>query len=217
MLYEDLRQELYNAHMKLEKYGLVSYTSGNISIKVGEHVIIKPSGIPYDRLSPRDFVVVTLDGDIVEGDKKPSVDTATHLYIYKKRPNFNSIIHTHSPYASAFALLDEPLPVYSTAHADVFGVEIPLTEYAPVGSEAIGKAALNVLNKSEAVLLSHHGVLVFGKSIDEALRKAIFLEEVAKTAYLARTIGTPTKLSSEEALRLYEFHHKHYGQKKQME
>ncbi|WP_081895119.1 L-ribulose-5-phosphate 4-epimerase [Mesoaciditoga lauensis] len=213
-MFNGLKQELYSAHMKLEKYGLVSYTSGNISVKKGEYVVIKPSGIPYDELSPNDFIVVNLDGKIVEGNKKPSVDTSTHLYIYRSRPEFNTIIHTHSPYASAFALLNEAIPVYSTAHADLFGVEIPVSAYAPVGSEAIGKAALNVLNKAGVVLLSHHGVLVFGKSISESLRKAVFLEEVAKTAYLARTMGTPTFIPSEEALKLYEFHHKHYGQKK---
>ncbi len=212
-MYEELKKELYSAHIKLERYGLVAYTSGNVSVKIGKHVVIKPSGVPYDRLTVNDFVVVDLDGNIVEGDKKPSVDTATHLYIYRNKPNFNSIIHTHSPYASAFALLGEPLPVYSTSHADVFGAEIPVTKYAPVGSEAIGKATLAVLNKAEAVLLNHHGVLVFGKTIDETIRKAIFLEEVAKTAYLARTMGVPKPMALDEILRLYEFHHKHYGQK----
>ncbi len=212
-MYEDLKKELYEAHMKLEKYGLVAYTSGNVSVRIGDHVVIKPSGVPYDRLTADDFVVVDLDGKVVEGDKKPSVDTATHLYIYRNRSDFNSIIHTHSPYASSFALLGEPLPVYSTAHADVFGVEVPITEYAPVGSEAIGKAAVTVINRSGAVLLNQHGVLVFGRNVDEALRKAIFLEEVAMTAYLSRTMGTPKPMDPDEASRLYEFHHSHYGQK----
>jgi L-ribulose-5-phosphate 4-epimerase len=212
-MYEDLKKELYKAHMNLEKYGLVAYTSGNVSVKVNNHVIIKPSGIPYDELKAEDMVVLDMEGNTVEGKLKPSVDSATHLYLYKNLPDVGSIIHTHSPYASAFALLSQPIPVYSTAHADVFGVQVPVSNYAPVGSEAIGKAVIEVVNQAKAVLLSKHGVIVMGKDIKEAIRKAIFLEEVAQTAYLARTIGNLEPLDEKEAKRLYEFHHSNYGQK----
>jgi L-ribulose-5-phosphate 4-epimerase len=212
-MYEDLKKELYKAHMNLEKYGLVAYTSGNVSVKINNHVIIKPSGIPYDELKTEDMVVLDMEGNVVEGKLKPSVDSATHLYLYKNLPDVGSIIHTHSPYASAFALLSQPIPVYSTAHADVFGVQVPVSNYAPVGSEAIGKAVIEVVNQAKAVLLSKHGVIVMGKNIKETIRKAIFLEEVAQTAYLARTIGNPESLDEKEAKRLYEFHHSNYGQK----
>jgi len=212
-MYEDLKKELYKAHMNLEKYGLVAYTSGNVSIKVNNHVIIKPSGIPYDELKAEDMVVLDMEGNTVEGKLKPSVDSATHLYLYKNLPDVGSIIHTHSPYASAFALLSQPIPVYSTAHADVFGVQVPVSNYAPVGSEAIGKVVIEVVNQARAVLLSKHGVIVMGKDIKETIRKAIFLEEVAQTAYLARTIGNPEPLDEKESKRLYEFHHSNYGQK----
>lgn len=213
-MYEDLKKELYEAHMNLEKYGLVAYTSGNVSVRVESHIIIKPSGVPYDRLKPQDMVVLDLQGNIIEGNLKPSVDSATHLYLYNRLNDVGSIIHTHSPYASSFALLNQSLPVYSTAHADVFGVEIPVSSYAPVGTEAIGKAVMEVVNQARAVLLSKHGVIVMGKDIQEALRNAIFLEEVAKTAVFARTMGNPKPLDEEEAKRLFEFHHKSYGQKK---
>ncbi|MCL5032413.1 MAG: L-ribulose-5-phosphate 4-epimerase [Thermotogae bacterium] len=212
-MYEDVKRTLHKAHMNLENYGLVMYTSGNISVRVDDRVVIKPSGVPYDELRPEDFVVVDLEGKVIDGKLKPSVDTATHLYIYKNRLDIGCIIHTHSPYASAFAILNEPLPVYSTAHADVFGIEIPISEYAPVGSEAIGKAALKVANQSGAVLLAKHGVLVFGKDLKNTLREAIFLEEVAKTAYFAKTMGKPQKLDEDEVARLYEYHHTHYGQR----
>ncbi|POZ93381.1 L-ribulose-5-phosphate 4-epimerase [Petrotoga halophila] len=212
-MYEDLKKELYKAHMNLEKYRLVAYTSGNVSVKVNNHVIIKPSGIPYDELKAEDMVVLDMEGNTIEGKLKPSVDSATHLYLYKNLPDVGSIIHTHSPYASAFALLSQPIPVYSTAHADVFGVQVPVSNYAPVGTEAIGKAVIEVVNQAKAVLLSKHGVIVMGKNIKETIRKAIFLEEVAQTAYLARTIGNPESLDEKEAKRLYEFHHSNYGQK----
>lgn len=213
-MYEDLKKELYEAHMNLERYGLVAYTSGNVSVRVERHIIIKPSGVPYDRLEPQDMVVLDLQGNIIEGNLKPSVDSATHLYLYNRLNDVGSIIHTHSPYASSFALLNQSLPVYSTAHADVFGVEIPVSSYAPVGTEAIGKAVMEVVNQARAVLLSKHGVIVMGKDIQEALRNAIFLEEVAKTAVFARIMGNPKPLEEEEAKRLFEFHHKSYGQKK---
>lgn len=213
-MYEDLKNQLYEAHLNLEKYGLVAYTSGNVSVRVGSHIIIKPSGVPYDKLKPQDMVVINMQGNVVEGDLKPSVDSATHLYLYNNLDDIGSIIHTHSPYASSFALLNQPFPVYSTAHADVFGVEIPVSPYAPVGTEAIGKAVVDVVNQARAVLLSKHGVIVMGKDIQEAIRNAIFLEEVAKTAYFARTMGNPEPLDKEEAKRLFEFHHKSYGQKK---
>lgn len=213
-MYEELKKELYEAHLNLEKYRLVAYTSGNVSVRIDKHVIIKPSGVSYDKLKAEDMVVIDLEGKVVEGTLKPSVDSATHLYLYKQLEDVKSIIHTHSPYASSFALLNQTLPVYSTAHADVFGTEIPVSNYAPVGSEAIGKAVIQVVNQARAVLLSKHGVIVMGKDISEAVRKAIFLEEVAQTAYLAKTMGNPQPLDKEEAQRLFTFHHSHYGQTK---
>lgn len=112
-----------------------------------------------------------------------------------------------------WAILEKPIPVLCTAHADVFGEEIPLTEYAPVGSEAIGKAVLKVIGRSGAVLLRKHGVMVVGTSIEDAVKKAIFLEEVAKAAYFATLAGKPEPLPSEEVDRLYNQYHTKYGQK----
>jgi len=213
-LYEEVRKQLHEAHLTLEKYGLVAYTSGNVSVKANEHVIIKPSGVPYSLLRPEDYVVVDLDGNIVEGSKKPSIDTATHLYLYRSIEWAKSIIHTHSTFATVWAVAEKPIPVLCTAHADVFGEEIPLSEYAPVGSEAIAKAALKVLGKSGVVLLRKHGVIVVGSSLDDAIKKAIFLEEVAKIAYFAQLFTVPVPLSKDEVERLYLQYHTKYGQNK---
>jgi L-ribulose-5-phosphate 4-epimerase len=212
-MYEKERKELYNAHLLLEKYGLVAYTSGNVSVRIGDHVLIKPSGVPYTELKPEDFVVVDLEGNVIEGEKKPSVDTATHLYLYKHLDWAKSVIHTHSTFAMVWAILEKSIPVLCTAHADVFGEEIPLTEYAPVGSEAIGKAVVKVIGKSGAVLLRKHGVMIVGTSVDDAVKKAIFLEEVAKAAYFATLAGKPTPLPPDEVDRLYNQYHTKYGQK----
>ncbi|WP_448532016.1 L-ribulose-5-phosphate 4-epimerase [Pseudothermotoga sp.] len=213
-MYEEIRKDLHEAHLTLEKYGLVAYTSGNVSVRVKEHVIIKPSGVPYSLLKPEDYVVVDLDGNIIEGNKKPSIDTATHLYLYRNIEWAKSIIHTHSTFATVWAVAEKPIPVLCTAHADVFGEEIPLSEYAPVGSEAIAKAVLKVLGKSGVVLLRKHGVMVVGNSLDDAIKKAIFLEEVAKIAYFAQTMTVPVPLAKDEVERLYLQYHTKYGQNK---
>jgi len=213
-VYEEIRKDLHEAHLTLEKYGLVAYTSGNVSLRVKEHVIIKPSGVPYSLLKPEDYVVVDLDGNIIEGNKKPSIDTATHLYLYRNIEWAKSIIHTHSTFATVWAVAEKPIPVLCTAHADVFGEEIPLSEYAPVGSEAIAKAVLKVLGKSGVVLLRKHGVMVVGNSLDDAIKKAIFLEEVAKIAYFAQMMSVPVPLAKDEVERLYLQYHTKYGQNK---
>lgn len=213
-MYEEIRKDLHEAHLTLEKYGLVAYTSGNVSVRVKEHVIIKPSGVPYSLLKPEDYVVVDLDGNIIEGNKKPSIDTATHLYLYRNIEWAKSIIHTHSTFATVWAVAEKPIPVLCTAHADVFGEEIPLSEYAPVGFEAIAKAVLKVLGKSGVVLLRKHGVMVVGNSLDDAIKKAIFLEEVAKIAYFAQMMSVPVPLAKDEVERLYLQYHTKYGQNK---
>lgn len=213
-MYEEIRKDLHEAHLTLEKYGLVAYTSGNVSLRVKEHVIIKPSGVPYSLLKPEDYVVVDLDGNIIEGNKKPSIDTATHLYLYRNIEWAKSIIHTHSTFSTVWAVAEKPIPVLCTAHADVFGEEIPLSEYAPVGSEAIAKAVLKVLGKSGVVLLRKHGVMVVGNSLDDAIKKAIFLEEVAKIAYFAQMMSVPVPLAKDEVERLYLQYHTKYGQNK---
>lgn len=213
-MYEEMRKQLHEAHLTLEKYGLVAYTSGNVSVKVNEHVIIKPSGVAYSLLRPEDYVVVDLDGNIIEGNKKPSIDTATHLHLYRSIEWAKSIIHTHSTFATVWAVAEKPIPVLCTAHADVFGEEIPLSEYAPVGSEAIAKAVLKVLGKSGVVLLRKHGVMVVGSSLDDAIKKAIFLEEVARIAYFAQMMTVPVPLAKDEVERLYLQYHTKYGQNK---
>ena len=211
-MYEEYKEKVYEAHMILERYGLVPYTSGNVSLRVNSHVIIKPSGVPYTVLKPKDMVVVDLEGNVVEGDKKPSIDTATHLYLYRNLDWAKSVIHTHSTFATVWAVLEKSIPVLCTAHADVFGEEIPITEYAPVGSEAIGKAVVKVIGKSGTVLLRKHGVMVVGDSLEDAIKKAIFLEEIAKVAYYANILGEPVPLDSSEVEKLYNQYHTRYGQ-----
>ena len=120
---ETLREQLYSLHLELPKNNLVAWTSGNVSARDPEtgYVVIKPSGVRYEHLRPEHMVITDLDGQIVEGHLKPSSDTASHLYIYRRRPEVGGIVHTHSPYATAFAAVKRPIPVYLTAQADEFG------------------------------------------------------------------------------------------------
>ena len=167
---EALREELWRLHLELPKNELVKWTGGNISARDPESnlVVIKPSGVRYEQLRPEDMVVVDLEGSVVEGTHKPSSDTQSHLYIYRHRPDVGGIVHTHSPYATAFAALGRPIPVVLTAMADEFGGPIPCGRFALIGSEAIGEAVLEAIGDSSAVLLKHHGVFTVGVAVGPA-------------------------------------------------
>ena len=134
MLLENLREELWRLHMELPKNNLVMWTGGNVSALDRESglVAIKPSGIRYEALRPEHMVIVDMDGRVVEGEFKPSSDTASHLFIYRHRPDVGGIVHTHSPYATAFAAVNRPIPVVLTAMADEFGGPIPCGGFAPI-------------------------------------------------------------------------------------
>lgn len=212
---EALRQAVWEANIRLPKEGLVTMTSGNASGRDPETglVVIKPSGVLYDQMTPEDLVIVDLDGNVVEGHLRPSVDTATHLYIYRHRSDVGGIIHTHSPYATSFAALGEPIPVVLTAIADEFGGPIPCAPYAPVGGDAIGKAVVEHIGSSPAVLLKNHGVFAIGPDVHAALKAAVMVEDVAKTVHLAMLRGRPEPLPEEEVARAHRAYKEKYGQR----
>ena len=211
---EDLKQEVYWANLELPRAGLVSWTSGNVSGRdpQSRHVVIKPSGVRYEALQMGDLVVVDLDGRVVEGKLKLSVDTESHLYVYRRRPDVHGIVHTHSCYATAFAAVGRSIPVYLTAIADEFGCEIPCARYAPVGSEEIGRAIVEAIGESPALLMKNHGVFTVGPTPTAALKAAVMVEDVAKTVYLALQLGQPDEIPAEEVLRAHRQYVEHYGQ-----
>jgi len=210
----ELRQEVYAMHAELARYRLVSWASGNVSGRDPDSglVVIKPSGVRYEDLRPETLVAVTLAGEVVEGDLAPSVDTASHLHIYCHRPDVRGVVHTHSPYATAFAALGRPIPVYLLSMADEFGCAIPCAAYAPVGSEAIGEEVLRHLASSPVVLLSHHGVFAVGPTPTAATKAAVMAEDAARICHLAMQLGQPEELPAEEVARAYDFHIRSYGQ-----
>jgi L-ribulose-5-phosphate 4-epimerase len=212
---EHLREQLWQLHLELPKNNLVTWTSGNISARDPQSglVVIKPSGIKYVDLRPEHMVVVDLEGDIVEGTLKPSSDTASHLYIYRHRPDVNGVVHTHSRYATAFAALGQPIPVYLTAHADEFGCPIPCGGFALIGGEEIGQVVIDSIGSSPAVLLKNHGVFTVGGSAEAALKAAVMVEDVAATVWLALQIGQPDEISPENVAKLHYRYTHVYGQK----
>jgi len=211
---EALREEVWQLHLELPKNGLVSWTGGNLSARDAEtgYMVIKPSGVRYEHLRPEHLVILDLDGMVVEGNLKPSSDTASHLYIYRHRPDLSGIVHTHSRYATAFAALGKPIPVVLTAIADEFGGPIPCGGFALIGGEQIGKVVIESIGDCSAVLLKNHGVFTVGKSPEVAIKAAIMVEDVAQTVWLALQLGQPDEISADDVAKLHHRYTHVYGQ-----
>jgi L-ribulose-5-phosphate 4-epimerase len=207
-------------HAELPLHGLVSWTGGNISARVrGSNLfVIKPSGVRYGNLTPESMVVCDLDGQVVEGDLRPSSDTAAHAYIYEAMPEVGGVVHTHSPYATAWAAHGEPIPCVLTAMADEFGGEIPIGPFALIGDEAIGAGVVATLrgHRSRAVLMRGHGVFSIGPDATAAVKAAVMCEDVARTVHLARQLGPLHSLQQADIDALHTRYTNEYGQGKQL-
>ena len=212
---ENLKEQLVELHLELPRNHLVVWTSGNVSALDREtgYVVIKPSGVRYETLRPEHMVVVDMEGKVVEGDLSPSSDTASHLYIYRHRPEVGGVVHTHSTYATAFAAANRPIPVYLTAQADEFGCAIPCGRFALIGGEEIGKVVIDEIGSSTAMLLKNHGVFTIGKTGEEAVKAAVMVEDIARTAWLALSLGEPDEIPPEEVAKLHRRYTEVYGQK----
>ena len=214
MLLEALRNEVWQYNLLLPKYGLVAMTSGNISGRDPETglVVIKPSGYSYEEMTPADMVVVDLAGNVIEGHLKPSVDTATHLYVYAHRPDVFGIGHTHSTYATSFAALGKPIPACLTASA-MLGGEVPCGGFAAIGVEEIGAEIVRAIGHARAVLMQNHGVFTIGDSPRQAAKMAVEVEEIAKITHLALLKGELILLTPEQLARTDDLYRSIYGQR----
>lgn len=211
---KELREEVYQLHMELPKNDLVTWTSGNLSARdvKSSYVVIKPSGVKYEQLSPQNMVIVDLDGSVIEGDFKPSSDVSSHLYVFRNMPEVNGVVHTHSPYATAFAALGKPIPVYLTAIGDEFGQAIPCGGFALIGGEEIGKVVVDTIGDSPAVLLKNHGVFTVGGTPEAALKAAVMVEDAAKTVSIALSMGIPDEIPQDMVDKLHDRYKNVYGQ-----
>jgi L-ribulose-5-phosphate 4-epimerase len=213
---ERLRREVCALHAELVRYGLVVWTAGNVSARVpgADLLVIKPSGLDYDALTPDNMIVCDLDGEVVDGDLSPSSDTAAHAYVYRHRPDVGGVVHTHSTYASAWAARGEPVPCVLTAMADEFGGEIPVGPFALIGGDDIGRGIVATLDghRSPAVLMRNHGVFTIGTTARAAVKAAVMTEDVARTVHLARAYGEPVPIEPQHIDALHHRYQHVYGQ-----
>lgn len=216
MVDQATRERICNLNIDLSRHNLVKWTAGNVSERLpdGKSFLIKPSGISYDELTPAMMVVCDLEGAILEGNLAPSSDTAAHAYVYKHMSQVNGIVHTHSNYASAWAAIQEPIPCALTAMADEFGGDIPLGPFALIGNDDIGKGIVETLtgHRSPAVLMKNHGVFTIGKNAQSAVKAAVMCEDVAKTVWIAKTMGEVKRIDQKSIDSLYSRYQNVYGQ-----
>ena len=219
---EELKKKVYEANMLLPKYGLVTFTWGNVSAIDREtgYFVIKPSGVDYEIMKPEDMVVMDLEGNRVEGRYKPSSDTPTHLELYKAFPEIGGIVHTHSSYATSWAQAGRDIPCYGTTHADYIYGPVPCVrcltkeEIEDAYEENTGHLIVNEFKRLgkdpkavPVVLCKNHGPFAWGKDAKEAVHNAVVLEEVAKMAYRAETINPRIQPAPQE------LQDKHYNRK----
>jgi len=229
--YKLLKEECFEANMRLPKLGLVLFTFGNVSAVDREKAVfaIKPSGLPYEMLTPNDIVIMDYDANVIEGKKRPSSDTKTHAKLYKTWDSIGGITHTHSTYAVAWAHAGKCIPILGTTHADHTHQDIPCAQVLTdemiqgdyefeTGNQIIDCFTKNGLSpvETEMVLLQNHGPFTWGKTAEKSVYNAAVLEEIAQMAYLTLQIN-PDSLRLKETLRLKHYERKHgvnayYGQ-----
>ena len=212
----NLRAEVARLHAELPRWDLVVWTAGNVSARVPGHdlLVIKPSGVGYDELTPEAMVVTDLEGVLVDGERSPSSDTAAHAYVYKHMADVGGVVHTHSTYATAWAARGEPIPCVLTMMADEFGGDIPVGPFALIGDESIGRGIVETLgsSRSPAVLMRNHGPFTIGRTAKDAVKAAVMCEEVARTVHIARQLGEPLSIAQSDIDSLYDRYQNAYGQ-----
>ena len=201
MLHEELRRSLHKTVIDLYQKDLIQLNSGNVSARASaEHLAITPTGIPYDRMTPEDIVIIDFGGAVVEGLYAPSSETPMHIAVYKNMPKTAAVVHSHSPYALAFATVGKSIPIICTEGLAVRG-PVPIAEYACPGTEAQGRVAVQAMKGPPYVtgtLLKNHGVLSAGSSLAQAYSTACRIEMAAKVYFLALQIGTPDILTEKQ-------------------
>ncbi len=218
---EDAKKVVCELHAELVKWNLVVWTAGNVSQRVRgidgaeDVLVIKPSGVPYDRLTPADMVVCDLDANLIIGEHSPSSDTAAHAYVYSHMPEVGGVTHTHSTYATAWAAIGEEVPCVLTMMADEFGGPVPIGPFALIGDDSIGRGIVETLSKSNspAVLMQNHGPFTIGRDAEASVKAAAMVEEVSRTIWVARQMGQLIPIPQEKIDSLHYRYKNVYGQR----
>ena len=213
-MFDAQKKDVLNAALKLDRYGLIALSGGNVSWRMDSgEVLVTPSGMIYDEMVPEDILVVDLEGNIIEGERKASVDTEALLYIYKNMPQVNAVIHTHQPYATGLGLVMDELPCNLSTMANATEGPVAVAEYGDPGSLSMGVEAVKAIGDRLAVVLKHHGVIAVGRDLRQALFSCVYLEEAAKTVSMALSTGMPMATMTQEQIdeAVAVFHR--YGQK----
>lgn len=217
MILERLRTDVLKTARLLPKYGLVWMAGGTVCAHDPEtgNVVVTPSGLDYEDLSPGDMIVTNLNMNRVEGDHRPSVALKLWIAFMNARPDeIHAVVHTHSPYATAFSVVHESIPVITETMADWFGQPVPVTRYLGVEETDFWTLPVEAMGAGYAVLLGNHGPITVGKSLQHALERAVTLEEAARTYSISKTIGMPIAMTDEQARASFDYYHDRYGQKK---
>lgn len=209
---EEEREQVVELGLEMKDQNLANGTMGNVSVRKDDRFAMSPSGVPYEEIEKEMVPIVSLEGEQLLGDLKPSSETPMHAIVYQERSDVGSVLHTHSPYASTFASLNEPIPAshYLLAFA---GQDVPVTGYAPPGTEELGEMAADTMGTDrDAVLLKNHGVITVGKTPEDALEVAMMVEYCARIHYQAKAIGEPEILSEDQVSHLRDMFRNDYGQ-----
>ncbi len=217
MILEELRTQVLATANLLPTYGLVWMAGGTVCARDpgSGNVVVTPSGMPYQNLKPEDMLVTDMDMNLIDGKYRPSVALNLWTGFLRVRPDIHAVIHTHSPYATAFSVINKPLPIITETQADWFGMPIPVSPYMHVEDPAFASLPVSMLGEGFAILLGNHGPITLGKNLAHALERAVTLEEAARTYAVAQTIGTPVALSDSQAKASFDYYHHRYGQRKE--
>ena len=213
-MFEKEKAELIQAGVRLDRYGLIALGGGNVSMRMptGE-ILMSPSGMIYEELVPEDVVVMDIEGNIIEGRRRPSSDIGALLYIFKQMPEVNAVIHTHQPLATGIGLVEDKFICNLSTLANATRGAVTVAPYGPPNSMLMGENTVKYLNGKLAVILKHHGVVSVGDSLKQALYACVYLEEAAKAYIAARSMSDKIALLTDEQVESAVEVFKTYGQK----
>ncbi len=215
MILEELRRKVLDTAKLLPKFGLVWMAGGTVCARDPQtgYVVVTPSGMPYEDLTPEDMTVTDIHMNPVEGKFRPSVALNLWTGFLLARPDLNAVVHTHSPYATAFSVINESIPIITETQADWFGKPIPVAPYLSVEDERFATLPVELLGDGYGVLLGQHGVITLGSTLESALERAVTLEEAAHTYAIARSIGKPLIFTNQMAQSSVDYYSNRYGQR----